>query len=170
MKGSIEHVDYCERLVEQSTSAILGEFVRTLNPLRISSRSTCTNTIADYSTSFLVSVCHLPKPCSFCPSYYTCEVIPLFLLRTALPTTVMSVLGGADCSAAANPLSQFSKHLNEDQSLQRDRLTEYASNGRQERFRSQKYESNQDEVNIPVRICHVVSSYFKKDAVNDSFS
>ncbi|CAD6505556.1 BgTH12-01046 [Blumeria graminis f. sp. triticale] len=34
----------------------------------------------------------------------------------------MSFLGGAECSAAANPLRQFVKHTQDDQSLQRDRL------------------------------------------------
>lgn len=80
----------------------------------------------------------------------------------------MSLLGGPECSTGVNPLSQFSKHLNEDQSLQRDRLTEHAPNGRQERFRSQIYESNQDEVNPPFAL---VISYLEntKDAVNDRF-
>ncbi|SZF04859.1 unnamed protein product [Blumeria hordei] len=34
----------------------------------------------------------------------------------------MSFLGGAECSAAANPLRQFVKHTQDDQSLQSDRL------------------------------------------------
>jgi peroxin-5 len=34
----------------------------------------------------------------------------------------MSFLGGAECSTAANPLSQFSKLGHDDKSLQRDRL------------------------------------------------
>jgi peroxin-5 len=34
----------------------------------------------------------------------------------------MSFLGGAECSTAGNPLSQFSKLGNDDKSLQRDRL------------------------------------------------
>ena len=103
------------------------------------------------------SICHPLDPCSFSLSHNIREVIPLRLLRIGLPTPVMSLLGGAECSAAVNPLSQFSKHLNEDQSLQRDRLTEHVPNGRQDRFRSQKYESNQDEVNFPLCICHIIS-------------
>ncbi|CAG8982507.1 hypothetical protein HYALB_00002287 [Hymenoscyphus albidus] len=34
----------------------------------------------------------------------------------------MSFLGGAECSTAGNPLSQFTKHTQDDKSLQRDRL------------------------------------------------
>jgi peroxin-5 len=34
----------------------------------------------------------------------------------------MSFLGGAECSTAGNPLSQFSKLGSDDKSLQRDRL------------------------------------------------
>lgn len=34
----------------------------------------------------------------------------------------MSFMGGAECSTAANPLAQFSKHTQDDKSLQRDRL------------------------------------------------
>jgi peroxin-5 len=34
----------------------------------------------------------------------------------------MSFLGGAECSTGANPLSQIQKHVQEDSSLQRDRL------------------------------------------------
>ena len=73
----------------------------------------------------------------------------------------MSLLGGAECSTAVNPLSQFSKHLNEDQSLQRDRLTEHATNRRQERFRSQVYGSNQDEVNLTLCAPRIFSCQVK---------
>lgn len=34
----------------------------------------------------------------------------------------MSFMGGAECSTAGNPLSQFTKHTQDDKSLQRDRL------------------------------------------------
>lgn len=34
----------------------------------------------------------------------------------------MSFMGGAECSTAGNPLSQFTKHVQDDKSLQRDRL------------------------------------------------
>lgn len=33
----------------------------------------------------------------------------------------MSFLGGAECSTGRNPLAQFTKHVSEDKSLQRDR-------------------------------------------------
>jgi peroxin-5 len=64
----------------------------------------------------------------------------------------MSLLGAAECSTAVNPLSQFSKHINEDTSLQRDRLTEHGTNGLQESFRSQAYRSTQDEVNLTLQL------------------
>jgi hypothetical protein len=35
---------------------------------------------------------------------------------------IMSFLGGAECSTAGNPLGQFTKHVQDDKSLQRDRL------------------------------------------------
>lgn len=34
----------------------------------------------------------------------------------------MSFLGGAECSTAANPLTRFAKHVQDDRSLQRDRV------------------------------------------------
>ena len=34
----------------------------------------------------------------------------------------MSFLGGPECSTAGNPLTQFTKHVQDDKSLQRDRL------------------------------------------------
>ena len=34
----------------------------------------------------------------------------------------MSFMGGAECSTGTNPLAQFSKHVEGDKSLQRDRL------------------------------------------------
>jgi peroxin-5 len=34
----------------------------------------------------------------------------------------MAFLGGAECSTAGNPLSQFSKQVQNDNTLQRDRL------------------------------------------------
>lgn len=49
----------------------------------------------------------------------------------------MSFLGGAECSTAANPLSQFSKHVQDDKSLQRDRLIGRGPGGMQEGMRSQ---------------------------------
>lgn len=59
----------------------------------------------------------------------------------------MSFLGGAECSTAGNPLSQFTKHVQDDKSLQRDRLVGRGPGGLQESFRSQANGSGQDEVN-----------------------
>lgn len=58
----------------------------------------------------------------------------------------MSFLGGAECSTAGNPLSQFTKHVQDDKSLQRDRLVGRGPGGLQESFRSQANGSGQDEV------------------------
>ena len=58
----------------------------------------------------------------------------------------MSFLGGAECSTAGNPLSQFTKHVQDDKSLQRDRLVGRGPGGLQESFRSQANRSSQDEV------------------------
>jgi len=49
----------------------------------------------------------------------------------------MSFLGGAECSTAGNPLSQFTKHVQDDKSLQRDRLVGRGPGGLQESMRSQ---------------------------------
>ncbi|KAF1959284.1 TPR-like protein [Byssothecium circinans] len=50
----------------------------------------------------------------------------------------MSFLGGAECSTAGNPLSQFTKHVQDDKSLQRDRLVGRGPGGLQESMRSQQ--------------------------------
>ena len=60
----------------------------------------------------------------------------------------MSFLGGAECSTAGNPLSQFTKHVQDDKSLQRDRLVGNGSSGAQESFRSPRNGPGQDEVSI----------------------
>ncbi|KAH8692210.1 putative peroxisomal targeting signal-1 receptor [Talaromyces proteolyticus] len=48
----------------------------------------------------------------------------------------MSFLGGAECSTAGNPLTQFTKHVQDDKSLQRDRLMGRGPGGMQESMRS----------------------------------
>ncbi|KAK4986956.1 Peroxisomal membrane signal receptor PTS1 [Elasticomyces elasticus] len=48
----------------------------------------------------------------------------------------MSFLGGPECSTAGNPLSQFTKHTQDDRSLQRDRLVGRGPSGMQEGMRS----------------------------------
>lgn len=64
----------------------------------------------------------------------------------------MSFLGGAECSTAGNPLSQFTKHVQDDKSLQRDRLVGQGSGSLQESFRSQANGSSQDEVSCLIAL------------------
>ncbi|GAB7342600.1 hypothetical protein MBLNU457_g0773t1 [Dothideomycetes sp. NU457] len=56
----------------------------------------------------------------------------------------MSFLGGPECSTAANPLSQFTKHVQDDRSLQRDRLVGRGPGGLGESMRSQQMGGPQD--------------------------
>ncbi|KAI4175260.1 MAG: hypothetical protein LQ343_001796 [Gyalolechia ehrenbergii] len=56
----------------------------------------------------------------------------------------MAFLGGAECSTAGNPLSQFTKHVQDDKSLQRDRLVGAGPPGLQESFRTQRNSTGQD--------------------------
>lgn len=60
----------------------------------------------------------------------------------------MAFLGGGDasCSTAANPLSQFSKHVQDDKSLQRDRLVGRGSGPAVSGFRSAPRRDNSGEV------------------------
>ena len=48
----------------------------------------------------------------------------------------MSFLGGAECSTAGNPLSQFTKHVHDDKTLQRDRLVGRGPGGSMQGMRS----------------------------------
>lgn len=57
----------------------------------------------------------------------------------------MSFLGGAECSTAGNPLSQFTKHVQDDKSLQRDRLVGRGPGGLQG-MRSISMNGSQDNV------------------------
>lgn len=57
----------------------------------------------------------------------------------------MSFLGGAECSTAGNPLTQFTKHVQDDKSLQRDRLVGRGP-GMQEGMRSRGMMGGQDQV------------------------
>ncbi|GAB7356737.1 hypothetical protein MBLNU459_g7643t1 [Dothideomycetes sp. NU459] len=56
----------------------------------------------------------------------------------------MSFLGGAECSTAGNPLSQFTKHVQDDKSLQRDRLVGRGPGGLGESMRTQQMGGPQD--------------------------
>ncbi|KAK3693904.1 hypothetical protein B0T22DRAFT_402209 [Podospora appendiculata] len=58
----------------------------------------------------------------------------------------MSFLGGAECSTAGNPLSQFAKHVQNDNSLQHDRLVGRGPNGALGGFRSAGRSTPQDEM------------------------
>jgi tetratricopeptide (TPR) repeat protein len=58
----------------------------------------------------------------------------------------MSFLGGAECSTAGNPLTQFTKHVQDDKSLQRDRLVGRGPAGLQEGMRSRGMVGGQDKV------------------------
>ncbi|KAJ9156895.1 Tetratricopeptide [Coniochaeta hoffmannii] len=57
----------------------------------------------------------------------------------------MSFLGGAECSTAGNPLSQFTKHVQDDKSLQRDRLVNRGPNAGFSGFRSAGMNSPQQD-------------------------
>ncbi|KAL2256417.1 hypothetical protein VTK26DRAFT_1719 [Humicola hyalothermophila] len=58
----------------------------------------------------------------------------------------MSFLGGAECSTAGNPLSQFTKHVQDDKSLQHDRLVGRGPNGSLGGFRSATHNAPQEEM------------------------
>ncbi|GAB0134585.1 hypothetical protein EsDP_00002950 [Epichloe bromicola] len=59
----------------------------------------------------------------------------------------MSFMGGAECSTAGNPLSQFQKHVQDDKTLQRDRLVGRGPGGQMGGgFRSQAANAPQDEM------------------------
>ncbi len=70
----------------------------------------------------------------------------LLLKLAGVLTSTMSFLGGAECSTAGNPLSQFTKHVQDDKSLQRDRLVGRGPGGLQEGLRSQRIGGGQDKV------------------------
>lgn len=71
----------------------------------------------------------------------------------------MSFLGGgAECSTASNPLSQFAKHTQDDKSLQRDRLVNGGPQGSMGGFRSAANHAPQDEVGaIPRALARTIS-------------
>lgn len=60
----------------------------------------------------------------------------------------MSFLGGAECSTAGNPLSQFTKHVQDDKSLQRDRLVGRGLGGSMQGMRSTGINMNGSQDNV----------------------
>ena len=60
----------------------------------------------------------------------------------------MSFLGGAECSTAGNPLTQFSKHVQNDSTLQRDRLVGRGPGGLEETMRSRVGGGASDQVGL----------------------
>lgn len=58
----------------------------------------------------------------------------------------MSFLGGAECSTAGNPLTQFTKHVQNDNTLQRDRLVGRGPGGLEESMRSRIAANGSDQV------------------------
>lgn len=54
--------------------------------------------------------------------------------------------GGAECSTAGNPLSQFQKHVQDDKTLQRDRMVGNGPGAQSNGFRSSNAAGAQDQV------------------------
>ena len=71
----------------------------------------------------------------------------------------MSFLAGAECSTSGNPLNQFTKHVQDDKSLQQDRLVGQYQQGHQESFRRQKDVLTQDEVFSLPETCHTGANH-----------
>ena len=72
----------------------------------------------------------------------------------------MSFLGGAECSTAGNPLTQFTKHMQDDKSLQRDRLVGRGPSAMPEGMRSQPMMAGQDQVGrFFVSLCYFFILY-----------
>ncbi len=58
----------------------------------------------------------------------------------------MSFLGGAECSTAGNPLTQFTKHVQNDNTLQRDRLASRGPGALEQGMRSRLAPNGSDQV------------------------
>lgn len=57
-------------------------------------------------------------------------------------------MGGAECSTAGNPLTQFTKHVQNDNTLQRDRLVGRGSGGLEDSMRSRLASQGSDQVGL----------------------
>ena len=60
----------------------------------------------------------------------------------------MAFLGGAECSTAGNPLTQFTKQIQDDKTLQRDRLVGRGPGSQFESLRSQRPIGQQDKASL----------------------
>lgn len=77
---------------------------------------------------------------------YLLSIVKSFSIPAAWTIRTMSFLGGAECSTAGNPLTQFTKHVQDDKSLQRDRLVGRSPGGMQEGMRSRGMMGGSDQV------------------------
>ncbi len=68
----------------------------------------------------------------------------------------MSFMGGAECSTAGNPLSQFAKHTQDDRSLQRDRMVNGGPQGSMGGFRTIGQHGPQDEVSVTASTARLI--------------
>lgn len=80
------------------------------------------------------------------PSYRTLAFSNYELHKYPFPTRTMSFLGGPECSTAGNPLTQFTKHVQNDNTLQRDRLVGRGPGGMEESMRSRVAPNGSDQV------------------------
>lgn len=70
----------------------------------------------------------------------------------------MSFLGGPECSTAGNPLTQFTKLSQNDNTLQRDRLVGRGG-GLEESMRSRVAPNGSDQVGIEqIDLCNMLTS------------
>lgn len=67
----------------------------------------------------------------------------------------MSFLGGPECSTAGNPLTQFTKHVQNDNTLQRDRLVGRGPGGVEESMRSRVAPNGSDQVRDSTSPCEL---------------
>jgi peroxin-5 len=84
----------------------------------------------------------------------------------------MSFLGGPECSTAGNPLTQFTKHVQNDTSLQRDRLVGRGPGGFEESMRTRMAPNGSDQVrtDIPRRTVNLLTGQMMNDFMQQSAS
>ncbi|KAL8988491.1 MAG: hypothetical protein Q9169_008545, partial [Polycauliona sp. 2 TL-2023] len=102
----------------------------------------------------LAAALKLPRTANGISKFYSARhpaIVPIYFplifefRTTPYPSTAtaMAFLGGAECSTAGNPLSQFTKHVQDDKSLQRDRLVG-SGPSIQDTFRTQRNGADQE--------------------------